>query len=303
MCAWWSGGVESAKEIRSRFRRRGRVDLGYTLRLTATRETTIRKKLPVFTQTPALDLSCVLRPIQTTEIEEARSIQQSLLPAEPLRSPAFEVACKVRTASAVGGDFLDYFWLANQTLGLYLGDVVGKGLSAAFYAALSAGILRGIAKTDNEPTFVLERLNDRLLDRLVCGRYCVVQYALYTPTTRELRFANAGLMPRPLHISRQGCHELGHGGFPCGMFQNAHYDLYKARLEPGDTVFFATDSLIDAQDASGRQFGIEGLRKACEASAGKSVLTMLEDVFRTLDTFTLGARQYDDMTAAALRVL
>lgn len=276
--------------------------MGYTLHFTATRETSIRKKLSVPPQTPALDLSSVIRPIPATEIEEARSIQQSLLPAEPLSSPVFEVACKVRAAAAVGGDFLDYFWLANQTLGLYLGDVVGKGLSAAFYAALSAGILRGIAKTDAEPTFILERLNDRLLDRRVCGRYCVVQYALYTPATRELRFANAGLMPRPLHISRYGCRELGDGGFPCGMFQNAHYDLYRGRLEPGDTVFFATDGLIDAQDASGRQFGIEGLKKACAASAGKSVLTILEDVFRTLDTFTLGARQYDDMTAAALRI-
>ncbi len=213
------------------------------------------------------------------------------------------MACKVRAAAAVGGDFLDYFWLANQTLGLYLGDVVGKGLSAAFYAALSAGILRGIAKTDAAPTFVLERLNDRLLDRRVFGRYCVVQYAIYAPSTRELHFANAGLAPRPLHLSRLGCHELGDGGYPCGMFQNVHYDLYTACLEPGDTVFFATDGLIDAQNASGEQFGIERLRKSCEANAGKTVVAMLDDVFHTLDTFTFGALQYDDMTAALLRIL
>ncbi len=258
--------------------------------------------MPVRLQTPAGAPSPVFHPVLVGEIEEARSIQQSLLPAEPLLSPSLEVACKVRAAAAVGGDFLDYFWLANQTLGLYVGDVVGKGLSAAFYAALSAGILRGIAKTDAEPTFVLERLNDRLLDRRVIGRYTVVQYAIYTPATRELHFANAGMAPRPLHLSKQGCRELGDGGYPCGMFQTARYDLYSARLEPGDTVFFSTDGLIDAQSASGEQFGIDRLKKVCKANGGKTLSSMLDEVFRALDTFTLGALQYDDMTAAVLRV-
>ena len=78
-----------------------------------------------------------------TEKDEARRIQASLLPTGSLRGPSFEIACRFSPFSDVSGDFADYFDLPNGLVGIYVGDVVGKGLPAAMYGAMVMGTLRG----------------------------------------------------------------------------------------------------------------------------------------------------------------
>lgn len=234
------------------------------------------------------------------DIEEARSIQQAMLRAEPLRVYPIELACKFRPVEEVGGDFLDYFWMADRRLALYLGDVAGKGLPAALYGALAVGILRGINKGAVAPSSVLEFLNRRLLDRQVPGRYCTVQYAVVDPPSRQICFVNAGLLPRPLHISATGCRQLGEGGLPCSMFRDAHYDQHTVGLAAGDAVLFSTDGLIEAENSEGEEFGIERLIEVCEQNKKESAATMLERAFEAVDKFAAGTRQRDDMTAAIL---
>ncbi len=236
------------------------------------------------------------------EIEEARSIQQAMTPAEPLRDHPIEVECKFRPVAEVGGDFLDYYWMSDHKLGFFVGDVVGKGLPAALYAALAVGILRGINKGSGSPTGVLEFLNRRLLDRAVPNRYCAVQYGVFDPSSLVLSVANAGLRPRPLHVSAKGCREMGDGGLPCGLFKDVRYPLSTLRLSPGDVVLFSTDGLIEAQNPRGHEFGIERLKKVCAKNNGATPSVLLERVFAAVDKFAAGAPQHDDMTAVALHI-
>ncbi|HEV2349479.1 MAG TPA: PP2C family protein-serine/threonine phosphatase [Terriglobia bacterium] len=236
-------------------------------------------------------------------LEEAFHIQQAMLPAGPLRLPAVEVRYKYRPAHIFSGDFLDYFPIGDSnSLGLYLGDVVGKGMPAALYAALAVGTLCGIHKRDESPDSVLEFLNRRLGVRNVGGRYCSVQYAVMDQKTCQLRFVNAGLNPRPILITAKGCRELGEGGFPCGMFHNVHYDVYSEQLKAGDIVLFSTDGLIEAQDAAGQPFGIERLLQASDASRGEPAEILLNKVFQSVDAFTGAELQRDDMTAAVIKL-
>src|SRR5712692_326209 len=93
-----------------------------------------------------VDWSLVAK-LREYEMEEARALQLALLPEGPLCADPFEVASRFRPTAWVGGDFLDYFRLSDACVGLYVGDVSGKGLSAAFYAAFAVGTLRGIHKT------------------------------------------------------------------------------------------------------------------------------------------------------------
>src|SRR5271169_4868544 len=166
-------------------------------------------------------------------LEEAVNIQQAMLPSEPLRLPFAGVCFKFRPARVVSGDFLDYFSLEENThLGLYLGDIVGKGIAAALYGALALGTLRAIKKDGTSPATVIEFLNRRLGDRHMTQRFCAIQYAVLDGTSGELRFCNAGISPRPIHIAESGCRELGDGGFPCGLFRDVRYDVYSAQLNP-----------------------------------------------------------------------
>lgn len=235
-------------------------------------------------------------------LEEAFHVQEAMLPAEPLRLPTVEVRCKFRPAKNVSGDFLDYFQLTNGLMGLYLGDVVGKGLPAALYGALAVGMLRGINKGGETPAAVLEALNRRLTDRHVLGRYCAVQYAVLDPVAGRLSFSNAGLAPLPIRISAAGSQTLGDGGFPCGIFKDVRFDVYTAQLSGGDTVLFSTDGLTEAHNDAEEEFGIERLIAACEENKNEPPEILLERLFLAVDAFAAGTPQHDDMTAAALRL-
>ncbi len=236
-------------------------------------------------------------------LEEAYHIQQSMLPSGPLELPGLQLKFKYRPAYVFSGDFLDYFLIGKtSTLGLYIGDVVGKGMPAALYAALAVGTLCGIHKTNEPPDAVISFLNRRIYVRNVGGRYCSVQYAVLDQTSLQLRFCNAGLFPRPIHITEQGAREVGDGGFPCGMFDEVPYDIYSAQLSPGDTVLFSTDGLIEAQDAAFEPFGIARLLEVCHTHRHASPEVLLERIFQAVDAFTRADFQRDDMTAAVLRI-
>ena len=208
------------------------------------------------------DYSKQIERLRAFEIEEARNIQQAMVCVEPLRIEPTEISSRFRPVTEVGGDFLDYFRLQDHRLGLYLGDVVGKGLAAAMYAALAMGTIRGIHKSGTTPTAVMALLNERLRMRVVPGRYCALQYAVYDPATRELDYANAAL-PRPILISPQGCREVGDGGLPSGLFAGATYDRYCLELQTGEAVLVCTDGIMDARNAEGDDFGVERLLAVC----------------------------------------
>lgn len=239
--------------------------------------------------------------LRALEIEEARNIQQAMVCLEPLKADAVEIASRFRPAAEVSGDFLDYFRLEDHRLGLYLGDVVGKGLAAAMYAALSMGTLRGIHKRDTAPTTVLELMNERLRMRVVPGRYCAVQYAVFDPATRELNFANAAL-PRPILVSPRGCREVGQGGLPSGLFADAQYERYSVQLEPGEAVLFCTDGIPEARDKQGDDFGLERVLAVCQAHIRADGEALLDRLFAEVDAFTGEVRPHDDMTAIVLTI-
>ena len=238
--------------------------------------------------------------LRESELEEARNIQLSLLPNAPLRVSSAEFTSMFRAAAAVGGDFLDYFNLSDNRVGIYLGDVVGKGLSAAMFAALTVGTLRGIHKTGCPPMTVLSTLNRRLRTRAVPGRYSAVQYAVYDPESRELLYANAGL-PRPIHFSGGKCREVGQGGLPPGLFDEAQYEQYSVMLEPGDALLFLTDGLIEAHDAAREEFGSSRVMEVCTKHLDASPEDLLASLFAAVAEFTGNTAQQDDITAALLR--
>jgi phosphoserine phosphatase RsbU/P len=241
-------------------------------------------------------------PIAEADRDEAREIQRSLLPDGPLKGAAFEVAYRFFPFAGVGGDFADFFNLPNGLLGLYLGDVVGKGLPAALYAALVMGMLRGIHKTGQDTSDSLALLNKRMLVRPVSGRYCATLYALFDPNSSVLTFSNAG-MPHPILVSKSGYSMLGTGGLPSGLFPGATYDSYRVELSPGDAVLFATDGLHEIRDDRNNDFSWEKLGQTWGQCRCKSAEESLDFLFEEAVKFTAGSKlPHDDITAVVLKV-
>lgn len=233
---------------------------------------------------------------------EAKLIQSSLLPTTGLSHESVEIAFRFVPFSEVGGDYLDFFRLPDGLIGIYLGDVVGKGLPAAMYAALVTGTLRGIHKSGTDTASVLGRLNERLLQRPLPGRFSSTLYALFNPETRELIFSNAG-MPRPLLVSGTACHQLGEGGLPVGMFPGAAYDRYVVQLHTADCVLFATDGLHELLNPDEVEFCTAQLEQAWAQCGHKSAIESADFIFEHQAAFSNGIVPHDDITAVVLKVL
>jgi sigma-B regulation protein RsbU (phosphoserine phosphatase) len=235
--------------------------------------------------------------LREEELEEARAIQSVMLPSESLRAGAVRISHEFQPIAAVGGDFLDYFELTDGKIGLYLGDVSGKGLPAALYAALAVGTLRGVHKTGTSPHDVLATLNRRLMIRGMPRRHAAIQYAVFDPSSHVLQIASAG-MPGPFHLCASGCRILEPAGIPPGLFAAASYETLTLRLQPGDSVLFCTDGITDAFDRKGEQFGIERLQELCGAHRRASPSDLLGRVFAAVESFSCGRERHDDMAAA-----
>jgi sigma-B regulation protein RsbU (phosphoserine phosphatase) len=235
-------------------------------------------------------------------VREAQLIQSSLLPTNGIYHEAVEIAFRCVPFSEVGGDFADIFRLSDGSVGIYLGDVVGKGLPAAMYGALVMGTLRGIHKTGTDTARVLVLLNERLVQRPIQGRFCSTLYAVFVPATRELIFSNAG-MPLPLLASGTACRQLGAGGLPSGMFPGSMYERHIVQLAAGDCVLFASDGLYELRNGEGVEFCTTQMADVWSQCESKSAAESVDFIFDRQMAFSDGIAPHDDITAVVLKVL
>jgi len=239
--------------------------------------------------------------LREQELEEARTIQGAMLPGQPLRTPEVTISHEFQPAAEVGGDYLDYFSLSDGTVGLYIGDVSGKGLPAALYGALAVGTLRGVHKTGRSPSSVLSLLNERLLLRGIPERHTAIQYALFDPADACMRIVGAG-MPGPFLIRGNDCQTLQLAGMPPGLFPDIRYEEYELQLKPDDSVLFCTDGLTDARNKHEEEFEAEGVMETCLRHQGDAGVALLGHILAAVQEFSRGCRQWDDLTAAVFHV-
>ena len=221
---------------------------------------------------PELDLDSIEK-LREEELDEARAIQSGMLPTQPLRVGGITISHEFQPAALVGGDYLDYFSLPGGMIGMYVGDVSGKGRPAAMYAALAVGTLRGIHNTGQHPTGDAAPRNPRYTAIQPCS----------TPSQRSC-IVSAG-MPGPMLLREGECRVLKVAGIPPGLFPEINYDHLTLQLEPGDSLLFYTDGLTDARNTQQAEFEAEGLQQVCGSHAEKSMLELLGHIFSTIQKF------------------
>jgi sigma-B regulation protein RsbU (phosphoserine phosphatase) len=249
----------------------------------------------MLTISPAVEAHAIER-LRQEELEEARAVQSLMLPAEVLCVGLATIAHEFQPVDIVGGDFVDYFPMDNGNVGFYVGDVSGKGLPAAMYAALAVGILRSVHKTNQSPSDLLSALNRRLMSRGELRRHAAIVYGVFDARTCEMHLASAG-MPGPLYFSAKGCRVLDLSGVPPGLFADSEYETLTLKLEPGDSILLCSDGIIEAQNARYDDFGIGRLISVCNENSAASPTVLLGHIFSAVHDFTDVIRQHDDMAA------
>jgi sigma-B regulation protein RsbU (phosphoserine phosphatase) len=230
------------------------------------------------------------------EAQEARAMQQALLPKSSPYIPGFVVSGLSVPARAVGGDWYDFIPFPDGRWGLVLADVSGKGTAAALLMSATRGVLRSLAEACCTPGEVLTRLNQLLVDDFPAGKFVTMVYAVLDPATRTVIFANAGHL-RPLFFDAQGEHFLDtERGLPLGL-GCGDYSETQVSLSEGSKLIFYSDGITEAVNANEEEYGLcrlaEHARKP-EASA----VSIVDDV----RSFANGSGVRDDASVVFVGV-
>ena len=233
------------------------------------------------------------------ELEEARRIQRTLLPAVLPQMEGVELAASWQPASGVGGDCFDAIRFSSHRLALSIADVVGKGIPAALLMSNLQAAVRAFATEAARPAELCEQVNTILCGHISEGRFISFFYCVVDSEVGSVTYANAGHFPPGLIKADGTVIRLTSGGAVLGVLPAGGYESGTVALGAGDRLILYTDGITEARSEDDEEFGDERLlalaveHRACSAPALQARLV------DAVSTFT-GRRFTDDATLIIL---
>jgi sigma-B regulation protein RsbU (phosphoserine phosphatase) len=236
------------------------------------------------------------RAVMDRDADDARLIQQALLPKSSPYIPGYVVSGRSVPARAVGGDWYDFIPFPDGRWGIVLADVSGKGTAAALLMSATRGMLRSLAEACCTPSEVLTKLNQLLVNDFPAGRFVTLVYAVLDPAARTVVFANAGHL-QPLLIDDRGEHFIDvDRGLPLGL-ANGDYSEAHVELSPGSKLIFYSDGITEAVNPDDEEYGLCRLvEHAIKPEA--SALSIVDEV----RSYSNGSGVRDDATVVFVGV-
>jgi sigma-B regulation protein RsbU (phosphoserine phosphatase) len=264
-------------------------------------EITVEKTLrEVNTYRKALESQLQLVALQK-ELAVARRIQEAFIPDSTLERPGVSINAYLAPAQEVGGDFYDFFELDDRHIGFVIGDVAGKGVSAALFMAITRTLVRAIALNGVAPEACLTYVNTLLFPQSLAEVFVTAVYGILDVQTGDFTYTTAGHFPPSLITSAGEVTSLKRtGGLGLCMTGQFDYQSETVRLNPGDGLFIYTDGVTEASRRDGTQFGEDALQNALEQTRNMSTAERVASVVSTIVAFTGDAPQSDDLTILAL---
>jgi phosphoserine phosphatase RsbU/P len=268
------------------------------------------------------------------EIEFAKEVQAELFPQTLPHLKTLDYSGSCRPASGVGGDYYDFLLLAADQLGIALGDISGKGVSAALLMASLQALLRSQAPAyGNRVDELISEINRLMHASTGSSKYATFFYGLYDDTQRTLTYVNAGhnapMLFRPTEIAASRLDALGAlgysdgaphapalqqtgacevtrmetGGLAVGLFGKSVYQQETVQLRPGDLLLLFTDGVSEAMNADEAEFGEARLTELVAAHRQLPAVALRELILAEIARFAAGAPQYDDLTLIVAKVV
>lgn len=241
------------------------------------------------------------------EVEIAREVQNLLFPHELPQVPGLQVAASCRPARQVSGDFYDFLVYGSTRLDVVIGDIAGKGISAALLmASLQASIRSALGETAayEDPAArlaeVLARLNHQLYQRTAPEAYSTLVLAHLDLAAERIYYGNAGHHP-PLLVTSGQVVPLPPGGTVVGLFESTLYSCGMLPLHDGDLVVFFTDGVVEAANPQGEEFGTERLVELVRANTfltAEDLHILIQDA---VDGWTGEGEPEDDVTVVLIK--
>ena len=228
------------------------------------------------------------------DMQTANQVQLHFLPQDRPNIPGYELFDYYHAADGVGGDYFGYIELPDGRWGVAMGDVAGKGVSAALLMARLCSDVRYCLVTNPTPAEAVQALNQQISTLVVSGRFITFVLCVLDPAKHEVVVVNAGHMTPLLRRADGSVESVGEseGGPPLGVDANRNYEQTNAKLDLGDTVFLYTDGVSEASNAKRELFGSD---RICEQFAThEGCQPIVEAVLAAVSHFAVGTPQDDD---------
>lgn len=246
-----------------------------------------------------------------SEMRIAGDIQQGLLTRTPPSSPDFAIWGAMHPAKSVGGDFYDFFMLDDRRLCFVIGDVSGKGVSAAVFMATALTLFRACAHDaaaemdrhmDRFISDVMRRVDVALSSHNESLMFVTAVMGVLDVSTGEVSLTNSGHNP-PVRLPAEG-----EGSYvelpPCmllGAGMDVEFEPTHLRLRRGEALVLYTDGVTEAIAKNGEFFGEDRLRETLLETRRESSKAVVESLFDAVIDFSKGCELADDITAVCLR--
>lgn len=242
------------------------------------------------------------------ELELAREVQLSFLPARTPEVLGLDLASVCLPAYEVGGDYYDFFRMSGDRLGVVVGDVSGKGMQAAFYMTLMKGILQSLNTSLSRPSDILIGANELFRMNAPRGMFMSIVLGVIDLKNRTWTCARAG--HNPMLILRAGAErpeEIKPRGAAIGLASDPTFSLnieeMTVTLSAGDLLLIYTDGITEAMNRDRVLFDEDRLDDSIAKARGRSAADVLASIVDDVEQFTGDAPRHDDMTMVAIRIL
>jgi sigma-B regulation protein RsbU (phosphoserine phosphatase) len=228
-------------------------------------------------------------------IFEAAQVQRTLCAPRDLWRGSFEIAAEMFPVRHLSGDFYKVFDLGSR-IGLAVGDIAGKGLSAGIWLAHMIGLLHICAREHSEPAAAMAALNRELSEGDAARPLTALFLGCLNLQTSELEYCNAG-QPAALLLRRSGAVDsLQTGGPMLGALREAKFEAGRVTMEAGDTLVAFTDGVVECSNAKDEEFGMRRLTAAAGAAGGSDASRALFSTLGAALDFAGGRAPADDLT-------
>jgi phosphoserine phosphatase RsbU/P len=238
---------------------------------------------------------------QEKELEEAREIQQRLLPRTIPQMQGIEISGAWRPALVVSGDYYDVLKFSETTMGICIADVSGKGMPAALLMSNVQAAVKAFASAAVSPARLCEKVNGVISSNLSDDKFITLFYCLIDAESKTLSYANAG-HNRGMIVRRDGqTMSLERGGTVLGPFPEWQYEQEEVALQSGDRLLLFTDGVTEIRNLDGEEFGEERLIDLLGNNRRLTATQLQQTIMQSLAGFS-GESFHDDATLIIVAV-
>ncbi|HTY62633.1 MAG TPA: PP2C family protein-serine/threonine phosphatase [Acidobacteriota bacterium] len=245
------------------------------------------------------------------ELEIAKEVQERLFPNRIPKMTRMEVAGICLPARTVSGDYYDFLLLGEHELGLALGDICGKGISAALLMANLQATLRSNVMNakrsqgqdgEKDVAGVVERVNSQIYSYTAANKFATFFYALYDDRRQTITYCNAGHNP-PLYFNGGRIRRLSAGGTVVGIFADSKYEEETVQAKTGDVFVAYTDGIVESMNEYGEEFGENRLAGLIEENRHLDANSLKEVIVSQVLSWTFAEERDDDMTLVIAKIV